>query len=77
MSLPGTFKKLLALAGGTTAAVFSVNYTGQLYKMNYQIDEADAFTIRQVNKAYAELQKVNSVIFVVYRWNEWKLLISE
>ncbi|KAM3725757.1 putative arginine kinase [Dirofilaria immitis] len=57
MSLPGTFKNLFAVAGGATAAVLAVTYTGELYKMNYQIDEADAFLIRKVNTAYAELQK--------------------
>uniref|UniRef100_A0A8R1TUJ3 arginine kinase n=1 Tax=Onchocerca volvulus TaxID=6282 RepID=A0A8R1TUJ3_ONCVO len=62
MSLPGTFKKLFAVAGGATAAVLFVNYTGELYKMNYQVDEADVFAIRKVNTAYAELQKY-TVIF--------------
>ncbi|KAK6111023.1 ATP:guanido phosphotransferase C-terminal catalytic domain family protein [Brugia pahangi] len=57
MSLPGTFKKLFAVAGGATAAFLAVTYTGELYKMNYQIDETDVFAIQRVNAAYAELQK--------------------
>ncbi|KAL3982632.1 ATP:guanido phosphotransferase C-terminal catalytic domain family protein [Acanthocheilonema viteae] len=57
MSVPGTFKTLFAVAGGATATVLAVTYTGQLYKMNYQINEADALTIRKINTAYAELQK--------------------
>uniref|UniRef100_A0A0R3S2X4 arginine kinase n=1 Tax=Elaeophora elaphi TaxID=1147741 RepID=A0A0R3S2X4_9BILA len=57
MSVPGTFKRLFAVAGGATATVLAVTYTGQLYKMNYQIDESDALAIRKVDVAYAELQK--------------------
>ncbi|CAG9538686.1 unnamed protein product [Cercopithifilaria johnstoni] len=57
MSTPWIFKKLFAVAGGATATVLVVTYTGQLYKMNYQIDEADAFAIRKINAAYVELQK--------------------
>ncbi|EJD74263.1 arginine kinase [Loa loa] len=57
MSVPGTFKKLFAVAGGATAAFLAVSYTGELYKMNYQIDEADALAIRKINTGYAELQK--------------------
>uniref|UniRef100_A0A915PTW4 arginine kinase n=1 Tax=Setaria digitata TaxID=48799 RepID=A0A915PTW4_9BILA len=57
MSLPGAFKKIFAAAGGATAAVVAVAYTGELYKMNYQIDETDALAIRKINTAYAELQK--------------------
>ncbi|VDM97440.1 unnamed protein product [Thelazia callipaeda] len=54
MSRLGLFKNLFKIAGGATAALLA---TEELYKMNYQVSEGDAFDIKRTRNAYAELQK--------------------
>lgn len=45
MSLPGTFKKLFAMAGGATATFLAVTYVSQLFRIKLKKISSDVMII--------------------------------